>query len=91
LQGCIVEPILLSCINGSFIYDIASSLQKILPISYDNLKMYLFYLIDYDLMSYNGQNQIFIIEDSGYDLLEMIDKEKRQGKNDIKDIVITIE
>jgi hypothetical protein len=62
-----------------------------LPVINDILKIYLFYLIDYDLVSYNGQKQIFSIKDNGYDLLDMIEIEKIEEKSNIEDIVITIE
>jgi hypothetical protein len=62
-----------------------------LPVINDILKIYLFYLIDYDLVSYNGQKQIFSIKDNGYDLLDMIEIEKNEEKSNIEDIVITIE
>ena len=54
------------------------------------IKNYLFYLIDFEAISYNGQKKIFKISDGGLDLLEMIDKEKKQ-KKDTKDIIITFE
>ena len=61
-----------------------------LTIPYAIIKIYLFYLIDFEAISYNGQKKIFKISDGGLDLLEMIDKEKKQ-KKDIKDIIITFE
>jgi hypothetical protein len=33
------------------------------------LKKYLFYLIDYDLLSYNGQKQVYLIKDKGLEIL----------------------
>jgi len=54
------------------------------------IKNYLFYLIDFEAISNNGQKKIFKISDGGLDLLEMIDKEKKQ-KKDTKDIIITFE
>ena len=44
------------------------------------IKNYLFYLIDFEAISYNGQKKIIKISDGGLDLLEMIDKEKKQKK-----------
>ena len=81
----------MSCINGSSFYDIENSLRGSLLISSNKLKSYLFYLIDYDLVSYNGQKRIFSIELGGIQILSMIDKEKRDAKINIRDIVITIE
>jgi hypothetical protein len=91
LQADIIEPILLSCVNKISFYVLALAIQRIMPISFWELKRYLFYLIDYGLISYNGRKQIFTIEDGGCGLLSMIDKEKRQRKNNIKDIMITFE
>jgi hypothetical protein len=44
------------------------------------IKNYLFYLIDFEAISYNGQKKIIKISDGGLDLLKMIDKEKKQKK-----------
>ena len=60
-------------------------------ISSNKIKRYLFYLIDYDLVSYNGQKRLFSIEKGGLEILSMIDKEKREERISIGDIVITIE
>ncbi len=62
-----------------------------LPINYSTIKNYLFYLIEYEIISYNGQKKIFTIDDEGFDLLKMIYKEIQQGKKDIKDITIIFE
>ena len=91
LQGSIVEPILLLCIDGSSFYEIASSLGESLLISSNMIKRYLFYLISYDLVSYNGQKRVFTIEIGGFKILSMIDNEKQKEKTHIEDIVITIE
>ena len=91
LQGSVVEPILLLCIDGSSFYEIASSLGESLLISSNMIKRYLFFLINYDLVSYNGQKRVFTIEIGGFKILSMIDKEKQEEKTCIEDIVITIE
>ena len=44
------------------------------------IKNYLFYLIDFEAISYNAQKKIIKISDGGLDLLKMIDKEKKQKK-----------
>lgn len=36
------------------------------------LKKYLFYLIDYDFISYSGQKQVYLIKDKGLELLYRI-------------------
>ena len=91
LQAAIVEPILIFCIKGSSIFEISCNIQSMLTIPYAIIKNYLFYLIDFEAISYNGQKKIFKISDGGLDLLYMIDKEKKQAKTDIKDITITFE
>ncbi len=91
LQASIVEPILLSCINGSTIDNLRLIIQKTLSISFNNLKSYLFCLIDYEIISYNGQKRLFMVEDDGFSLLEMIEKEKIQKGISIEDILITFE
>jgi hypothetical protein len=91
LQGVIVESILLSCIDGVSINGLFYAFQRTLPSPYDGLKKYLFHLIDYDLISYNGQTQMYTTEEGGHDLLDWINRERMIMKVDIKDIVITIE
>ena len=36
------------------------------------LKKYLFYLIEYDLISYNGKEQVYMIKDRGLEVLSEI-------------------
>ena len=42
------------------------------------LKKYLFYLIDYDFISYSGQKQVYLIKDKGLELLYRIVIENRK-------------
>jgi len=60
LQPVIVEPILLYCINATSIYELSLEIQRILPLSYSALKKYLFYLINYELISYDGQKHLLL-------------------------------
>ena len=48
-------------------------------------------MIDYELISYNGKKQVFVLEDAGDILLSRIIKLKREGIEDIKKIKITFE
>jgi hypothetical protein len=91
LQADIVKSILLSCIDGVSINGLFCAFQRTLPSPYDGLKKYLFHLIDYDLISYNGQTQMYTTEEGGHDLLDWINRERMIMNVDIKDIVITIE
>ncbi len=92
LQSVIIESILTSCINGSTINHHMYAMQRILPLfSYAILKKYLFYLIDYELVSYNGKDQTFVIEVGGHDLLEWIKINEKNKITRSKDVVIIIE
>jgi predicted transcriptional regulator len=91
LQGEIVESILIYCINGISICELSYEIQKVIPLPYKTLKKYLFYLINYELLSYDGQDQIYTTEDGGLDLLDRIGEEKRMTMTNTKDIVITLE
>jgi hypothetical protein len=62
-----------------------------MPISFRDLKMYLFYMIEYGLVSYDGQKRVFTIEDGGIDLFDMINEEKTKHRTDIDDITIILE
>ena len=66
-------------------------IQRLIPLPYDVLKKYLFFLINYDLLSYNGKSQVYLTEEWGFDMLDAINREKRISKVNSKDIVITIE
>jgi len=91
LKAVIVEPVLKSCVNGVSICELSLDIQRILPLPYRVLKRYLFYLINYELLSYDGQRQLYTTEEGGLDLLCMINNEKKVAMANSEDIVITIE
>ncbi len=91
LQSVIVEPILICCMNGASICELSMGIQRTTPLPYDTLKKYLFFLINYELLSYNGQTKVYLTEDRGFDLLDTINKEKKTSMVNSEDIVITIE
>jgi hypothetical protein len=90
LKASIIEPILLLCINGISLYELPIEIQGISPLPCKTLKKYLFYLVSYELVSYNGQRQIYATEDGGLDLLYKIHQEKQKTSTS-EDITITIE
>lgn len=81
------------CIYGISIYDLPIEIQRMmpLPLPCKTLKKYLFYLISYELLSYDGQRQIYMTEDGGLDLLYKIHQEKQNTFAISEDITITIE
>lgn len=48
-------------------------------------------MIDYEVISYNGQKRTFTTTEEGQHLLDIINKEKREENKDINDIIITFE
>jgi hypothetical protein len=69
----IIECILLLCLRGSTFDD----LMQLMPLSSPELlKKYLFYLIDYNLIFYNGLKQVYMIKDRGLEVLSRIIKGK---------------
>jgi DNA-binding transcriptional regulator GbsR (MarR family) len=100
LKTIIVENILsLLYLKDFTISELLVELQRRLPYSsssfscssYKLLKKYLVYLVDCELISYDGQRQVYTIEDNGYDILIWISKEKKRLMAEGEDIIITIE
>jgi len=90
LKGIIVEYILLYCINYSSILEISFEIQRISPIPCSSVKRYLFYLIDYEFISYNGQKKMFLTEKHGFDLLYKINRKKKNAMVNSEDIEIML-
>ena len=68
----IVEYILLLCAVEATFDDL---MRLMVSSSHIILKKYLYYLIDYDLISYNGQRQTYSVKDKGLEVLSrMIEK-----------------
>jgi len=53
-----------------------------------NHKIYPIYLADCELISYNGQGQVYHIKDNGLDILHLISKEKERLLADSEDITM---
>ena len=52
-------------------------LKKMSSCYYKIFKKYLVYLVDYELISYNRQRQVYHIEENGIDLLSYMIKKKK--------------
>jgi len=96
LKTVIVENILVLLYLKDFtISELLFELQRRLlhysSFSNKSLKKYLVYLVDYDLISYNGQIQVYTIEHNGLDILKWISKEKKRLLTNSEDITITME
>lgn len=102
LKAFILESILSSCISGSTSLDLLVNLERTMIsagryIRLSSLKhtlnKYLFYLIEYELVSYEGFSKVFMIEEGGYSLLFFIVNKMNvmEGNNDIDtSTIITI-
>jgi hypothetical protein len=73
LRQKIVEYILLLCAPEAKLDDL---MQLITASSSTLLKKYLFFLIDYDLILYNGQKRVYVIKDKGLQVLSRIIESK---------------
>jgi len=96
LKSVIVENVLeLLYLKDFTISELLSDLQRRLSyhqsFSYKLFKKYLIYLVDYELILYDGQRQVYTIEYYGLDLLNWISKEKKRLSADTEDITITME
>ena len=91
MQAIIFQPILLLCLKGASIQSIYWNIQKLLPISDELTKKYLFYLIEYGLMSYNGNNHSYFSSDAGVNLLLKIERKKLTEKITTSEILLYLE
>lgn len=70
LEAVFVEQILQACISKASLSELRHAIRGIWPsLSTDSLKKYLFYLIEYYLITYDGNNQFFVLTSIGSELL----------------------
>ena len=91
MQAVIIQPILLMCLRGSSIHRIDLTIQRLLPISSELIKKYLFYLIEYGLISYDGISQSYFSSDDGITLLLKIERKKVTEKLTTSDLLLYME
>lgn len=91
LKAIIVEQILIVCVNRTRFNELFDTILTIASFPRYILKKYLFHLIEYGIVSYQGENQVYVITRTGLDLLSIINREKRTTQLDFKDIVICLE
>ena len=91
LKANIVEQILVVCVNGTRFNELFDIVRRISSFSRYTLKKYLFQLIEYGIISYQGENQVYVITRTGLELLSIVNREKRTTQLDFKDIVICLE
>jgi hypothetical protein len=91
MQAVIFQPILLICLKGSSVKKINLNIQRLLPISDELIKKYLFYLIEYGLISYDGSRRLYFSTDDGINLLFKIERKKLKEKLTTSDILLYLE
>lgn len=89
LKVSIVEPILLSCMNGVSFPDIQLHLQRVTTETI--LKEYLFYLVDGLFITYDGKKRVYLICKYGLELLNLIYIQKERKIEDYFGLSIKIE
>jgi hypothetical protein len=72
-RGDIVEYILSLCLTGATLDGFLDWRNVLSPTI---LKKYLFYLIEYDSILYNGQKHVYLIKDRGLEVLSAIMEDK---------------
>ena len=91
MQAVIFQPILLMGVKGSPIQRINWNIQRLLPISKELIKKYLFYLIEYRLINYNGAIHSFYTSNTGVNLLFKIERKKLTEKITTSEILLYLE
>ena len=92
LQSLYLEPILILYWRYSFTCLLEIIHKKLsLPRSRLKIKKYLFHLINYELVIYDGQRKIYTTNAEGINLLFSIYKEKKLNKINSEDLMVTLE
>ena len=98
LKAILVALLLRATIKGLATSDIdklirnsTSSSGQISSITMHTIKKYLYYLIEYGLILYEGTNQVFIIKNSGIKLLVVIIMSIKKYSLDIEEMSIGFE
>ncbi len=89
LKVSIVEPILMSCIDGALFSDLSLNLQR--AVTEKRLKEYLLHLINGLFITYHGKKRIYLICDNGIDLLGLIYIQNERNIVDYLDLSIKVE
>ncbi len=90
MKAIIIQPILISCFQGITISNLVSTISMVMPIHSDLIKKYLFYMIEYNLLIYNGRKQLFTTSRDGVNLLLQIELMKATEKLDTSQIFLQV-
>ena len=73
MKAVILQPILVSCFEGVTISHLISTVSSIMPVQNYLVKKYLFYMIEFNLITYSGSLKSFLIAKGGINLLLQIE------------------
>jgi predicted transcriptional regulator len=91
MQAAIFQPILIACMTDMTFSDLSSAICRTLPISKVLIKKYLFYLIENELISYNGKKRVYTTNVKGIHLLFRIELKKFNERLNLDDILLYVE
>ena len=91
MQASITQPILIPCMTDMTFSDLNSIICRTLPISKILIKKYLFYMIENELIYYNGKNTVYTTTVKGIHLLFRIELKKFSKKLTLDDILLYTE
>lgn len=91
MQAAIFQPILIACMTYMTFSGPSSTVCRTLPISKVLIKKYLFYLIENELIYYNGKNRAYTTNVKGIHLLLKIELKKFSEKLTLDDILLYTE
>ena len=80
MQAANFQPILIACMTDMTFSDLNSTIRRTLPIPKVLIKKYLFYLIENELIYYNGKINAYTINVKGIHLLIKIKLKKFSEK-----------
>lgn len=90
MKAAILQPILISCFESITISHLCSIVSNIVPINKDVIKKYLFYMIEFNLITYKGKIKSFLIATDGINLLFQIESMKSREKLNASQIFLQI-
>ena len=90
MRAVILHPILTACVKGATTSNLVSTISNIMSTYSGLMKKYLFYMIEYHLILYNGKEHLFIISNTGIDLLRQIELMKSSENLDTSQIFLQI-
>ncbi|HKR74040.1 MAG TPA: hypothetical protein VJR94_08005 [Candidatus Nitrosocosmicus sp.] len=91
MKAVILQPILMSCFEGVTISHLYSTISSIISIDKEAVKKYLFYMIEFNLITYQGKIKSFFIANDGINLLLQIESMKSRESLNTNQIFLQVD